>query len=89
MNQQQIVEELMSLLEAGGVTLRHEPLGGRGGGLCNIKGRTIVFVDTEATMADTGSICAEAVAKSIDIETVYIRPEVRAYIEEYAEYKRN
>ena len=85
MNEQRIQEELLALLEGHGVTIRHEPLGGCGGGLATIKGANIFFVDTEATAADVATLCAEAVRKLLDIETVYLRPEVRRFIESNAE----
>lgn len=81
MNEQRILEELFALLEAKGVNIRNEPLGGSGGGLCTVKGEHIFFVDTQATSAETGAKCAEAVSKLLDIETLYIRPEVRQFIE--------
>ncbi len=83
MNEQRILEELLSLLEANGVTIRNEPLGGSGGGLCAVKGQSIFFVDTQAQSADVAAICAEAVSKVADIEKVYIRPEVRRFIENH------
>jgi len=73
----------LALLEAGGVTIRNEPLGGSGGGLCTVKGEQIFFVDTQAASADGAAICAEAVAKILDIENLYIRPEVRQFIENH------
>ncbi len=83
MNEQRIVEELLALLEANGVTIRNEPLGGSGGGLCTIKGQSIFFVDTQAQSVDTASVCAEAVIKVADIEKLYIKPEVRQFIESH------
>lgn len=84
MTEQRILEELLHLLEANGVTVRNEPLGGSGGGLCTVKGQRIFFVDTQAPSAEVAALCAEAVAKLMDVETVYIRPEVRQYIEHHS-----
>ena len=83
MNEQRIVEELLTLLEANGVTIRNEPLGGSGGGLCTMKGQSIFFLDTQAQSADIAPICAEAVSKVADIEKLYIKPEVRQFIESH------
>ena len=80
MNEQRILEELLALLEANNVTIRREPLSGSGGGLCTIKGESIFFVDTQASSSEA-SACAEAVSKVVDTEKVYIRPEVREFIE--------
>ncbi len=83
MNEQRILEELLALLEANGVAIRDEPLGGNGGGLCAMKGRQIFFVDTQAPSAVVAAMCAEAVPKVVDIEQLYIKPEVRQFIESY------
>ena len=83
MNEQRIFEELLVLLEQNGVTIRNEPLGGSGGGLCTIKGQKSFFVDTQASPAEMAAVCAKAVAKAVDTEHIYIRPEVRQFIEEH------
>jgi len=81
MNEQSILEELLMLLEANGVTIRNEPIGGSGGGLCMIKGEHIFFVDTQASSAVSAAMCAEAVSKVVDVEQVYIKPLIRQFIE--------
>jgi hypothetical protein len=82
MNEQNILEELLALLEANGVTVRNEPLGGSGGGLCSIKGQRIFFVDTQASSAVSATMCAEAVSKVVDVEQIYVKPQVRQFIED-------
>ena len=84
MNEQRILEELLALLEANGVAIRNEPLGGSGGGLCTIKGQRIFFVDTQAPSAVVASICAEIVPKVADIEQIYIKPQIRQFIENHS-----
>lgn len=81
MNDQSILDELLALLESKGVTIRSEPLDGSGGGLCTIKDQTIFFVDTQASSAVSAVICAEAVAKLVDVEQIYIKPQIRQFIE--------
>ena len=81
MNEQNILDELLALLEANGVTIRNEPLGGSGGGLCSIKGQRIFFVDTQASSAVSAAMCAEAVSKVVDVEQIYIKPLIRQFIE--------
>ncbi|MHC4763363.1 MAG: hypothetical protein ACYS71_08370 [Planctomycetota bacterium] len=88
MNQQRILEELLALLETSSVTIRQEPLGGSGGGLCTVKGEEVLFIDTEAPSAEMAAICAEAASKVIDIEKVYIKPQVRELIEKYLDSGR-
>jgi hypothetical protein len=84
MNEQRILDELLALLESHDVKIRSEPLGGRGGGLVAVKGQRTFFMDTEAATAEIAVLCAEAVAKLLDIETIYLRPEVRRYVENVA-----
>ena len=81
MDKHKILDELLALLEANGITIRSESLGGSGGGLCTVKNRQIFFVDTQASLAEMAAICAEAVAKVVDTENIYIRPEIRRFIE--------
>jgi hypothetical protein len=82
MNEQRILEELLTLLEANNVVVRREPLGGSGGGLCTVKDQQIFFADTQAQSAEVAALCAQAVLKIVDIETVYIKPKVRNFIED-------
>lgn len=83
MNDQRLLEELLELLAAKGITVRSEALGGCGGGLCTVRGEYVFFVDTEAPSAEVAALCAEAVSKVTDIETVYVKPEVRQFIESH------
>ena len=83
MNEQRILEELVMLLEANGVVIRREPLAGRAGGLCTVNGRHLFFLDTQASSVEVASVAAEAVAKLIDIESIYLRPEIRQFIESH------
>ena len=84
MNEQRILEELLELLKANSVAIRYEPLGGSGGGLCTVKGQQIFFVDTQAPSIVSAALCAEALPKVVDIETLYIRPQVRQFIENHS-----
>ncbi len=86
MNEQGILQELLALLEANGVTVRSEPLGGNGGGLCMVKGKHIFFLDTEAPSIVAAALCAEAVPRVADIEQIYIRPQVRQFIEDHSNH---
>jgi hypothetical protein len=83
MNEQRILEELLALLEGNGVSIRHESLAGGAGGLCTVKGQHIFFVDTQSSSVDVAALAAEAVAKLVDIESIYLRPEIRQFIESH------
>jgi hypothetical protein len=86
MNEQEILQEVVALLEANGVTVRSEPLGGNGGGLCTIKGKHVFFLDTEAPSIVAAALCAEAVPEVADIEQIYIKPQVRQFIEDHSNH---
>jgi len=81
MNQRQILEELVSLLETNGIQVREEPLSGGRGGLCTVRGRAIMFLGSDTGVQDNSDACAEAVNRAINIEELYIKPQVRQYIE--------
>ena len=81
MNRQRILEELLTLLEANNIKIRKDALGGRGGGLCILKNEKIFFVDTQASSTDMAVICAEIISQMIDIENIYLKPELREFIE--------
>ncbi len=82
MDKQAILEELLALLEQNGISVRKADMDGRGGGLCKLKGRKVFFYDTSAASDEVASACAQAVADSINIESLYIRPQVRDFLEE-------
>lgn len=82
MNEQELLDELVSILQSNGVEIRRESLDGRGGGLCTLKGQKVFFVDTEAPSNETAVLCAEAILNNFDIEDVYLRPQVRQFIQE-------
>ncbi len=81
MEAEAVLDELLALLEHNGVSIRNEPMGGAGGGLCKMKDKEVFFVDAEATTAEMVVICAGAVRETVDIEKIYIRPQVRAFLE--------
>jgi hypothetical protein len=83
MEERAIIEELLAMLEHNDIAVRTEPMGGRGGGLCKLKDKTLFFVDSEASAADTAAICARTVGQLLEIEKMYIKPQVRDFIEEH------
>ena len=84
MDDQQILDELVNILEVSGIQVRDEPLGGSGGGLCKLRGRHVFFLDTQASSVDCASACAQAVGQVVDIEQLYIKPQVRQFIQQHA-----
>ncbi len=84
MNDQQILQEMEALLEALGIHVRHEPLEGFSGGICMVNGRCCMFLDDCTQPADMVRLCAGAVMEKVDLDTMYLKPEVRRYLEETA-----
>jgi hypothetical protein len=83
MDTRAILDELIELLEQAGVCVRRDDMGGGGGGLCVIKGKKLFFVDTECPASEMVAISSRAVNELVDVETVYIRPQVRQMLEKY------
>lgn len=81
MDKQSVLDELLALLEQNGVIVRTDALGGGGGGLCKIKDKTIFFVDSQSSTFENAQLCARSVAELVEIEKIYIRPQIREFIE--------
>ncbi len=84
MNDQQILDELEALLETLGVRVRHEALENSPGGMCTVNGRCTMFLDVSAQPSDLARLCAGELRKRGDVEAVYLKPEVRRYLEKTA-----
>jgi hypothetical protein len=82
MEEHDILEELLVLLQENNIEVRTEPMGGVGAGLCTFKGKKVFFVDKNARAGETAIICAEAVHKTIDISKIYMKPQIREFLEE-------
>jgi len=83
MDSAQILLELTALLEQNGVVVRRQSLGGGGGGLCKIKDKQVFFVDTESSSTEMAVITARAVNQILDVESFYLKPQVRQFLEKY------
>jgi hypothetical protein len=70
-------EELIEAAARLGVMVRHIHLGGGGGGLAQVKGKRVLFIDLDAHPQDQLEKTAGALAGLAEIETVYLRPDVR------------
>ncbi|MFA5293440.1 MAG: hypothetical protein WC496_10450 [Phycisphaerae bacterium] len=88
MDNKAVLEELLELLEGNGVKIRKDSLGGGGSGLCKIKDGSFFFADADSSDYEVAAICAKAVSEVLDIETIYLKPEVRAFIEQNMEKKQ-
>jgi len=80
-NETRALEDLIALLTAHGVRVRDETLGESTGGLCVVNGRWTLFLDRSAPTATRLLLCAQAAARVVDVETVYVKPGIRALIQ--------
>jgi hypothetical protein len=83
MDTQNLLESLMELAVQMDVEIRRVGLDGDGGGLCLLKGKRILFVDTNSSLPDQLARTAAGLATIDDWEDIYILPEIREVIEQY------
>lgn len=81
MNLSDRLEALLTLAEQIGLEVRAEFMGGDGGGLCQLKGRRILFVDTSADVATRYERTLAAIADLPEVDDHYLVPEVRRDID--------
>ena len=81
MNLEPLIEELTGLLRQCGVTVRREPIEESLGGLCRIGGAQVLFINSNADPLQAARLCARALCRVTDINTLYLRPNVRDFIE--------
>jgi hypothetical protein len=76
-------DQLIELAQRLGLVIRHARLGGSGGGIAHFKGQRQLFIDLEAAPADQLEQTARAMANLPELETQFIRPDVRRLLEEW------
>jgi hypothetical protein len=77
-----LLDELLAVARKLGIHVRIEPLlvqSSRAGGLCRLRGRTLVLLDERASIVERGAVLAEALA-GLELDNVYMPPEVRLLI---------
>jgi len=77
------LNELLDLVEQLGITIRRVPTreDSAGGALVRLKGREILFLDTEASVADQVATVAAALAGRKELADRFIRPEIRELLD--------
>lgn len=74
--------ELLELAQKLGISVRHAKLGGTGGGLAQVKGTRHLFIDLDAMPEDQLDQTLHALAGLAEIDSVFVRPDVRKLLEE-------
>ena len=80
------IEQLEELAESFGIRIRYEPIRQDEdlvrvvGGLCLLRGKYVIIIDSKAEMREKVRILAEAITH-FDIDQVYIKPALRELLE--------
>ncbi len=78
-----IETELTDLAERLGVEIRHVRYEGEGG-LCLIHGKEVLAINDGLDTPDRVAVMARALATVPEVDGVYVVPEVRALLDQYA-----
>lgn len=77
------IEAILGLMEASGVEVRMEHLGGSGGSLCRLRGKRVLFVDLDADLATRAERCVGALANLGEVDGMFLPPALRELVERY------
>lgn len=75
------VETVIELLRQLGVSVRYERLGGEGGGLCHIRGETVMFIDSDADIVSTAERCIDSLASIPGSERMSVSAELKKLLD--------
>ncbi len=80
------LEALTDLAESLGVSVRRLPGGAGGdhpgGALVRLKGRDVLFLESDATVSDRIAVAAAALRGRAELDDMYLPPELRELIDE-------
>ena len=82
MKQEELIEELQSVAQQLGVTVRYEK-GDFEGGYCILREQKMLLINKRLMPARRASVLALAL-REIGMENVFLRPALRAYIDDEA-----
>ncbi len=85
MESESILSELLDLADRLGIEVRQVDLAGNGGGLCNLKGKRVLFIDSNALVAEQVATAAVSLADLEEIQDCYLVPKVREVLDFYSE----
>jgi hypothetical protein len=87
LEEETLLVQLEELAQALDVDVRYEPMRREGpaypGGLCKLKGKHVLIIDSKAATRDKIQALARAAAR-FDLSRVYLRPGVRDFLQEHA-----
>ena len=84
MDAQAILAGLLDLAERLEVDVRQAYLSDDAGGLCRLKGKVVLFVNTAASLEEQVARTAAALASLSETEDCFVLPELRATLDQYA-----
>jgi hypothetical protein len=88
LNELSLLGQLEGLAQTLGIQVRYECLEGetafRSGGLCRIRKKTVIIVNTKATLTDKIKTLTEALRR-FDLGNVYLKPALRDFLEARSE----
>jgi hypothetical protein len=76
----EMLERLKEVAEQAGYTVRHEWLGGAGGGACEFAGRKWIFIDLALSVVEQLEQLAGALRDDPSVPLVQTPPPVRTYL---------
>lgn len=76
-----LLNKLTALLKASEIKIRKEVLEDSCGGLCRIGNERVLFLDSQSLPEEQAVVCARAICEVVDIENIYLLPDVREFIE--------
>jgi len=76
------IAELLELCSKLELQVRPERLGGSGGGVCKLKGRSIVFIDLDAEPEIRYERLLADLASLPQLENLFLRPAIRADLDQ-------
>ncbi len=71
------LDQMVEVAKGLGVSVRYESMEGAGGGLCKLRNKMVLFVDTDADAVTTYERVLVALADNFDLDAVYLRPQIR------------
>ena len=86
MDQDAIIDQLEELAERFGIQIRYEPIKQDEdlvrvvGGLCLLRGKYVLIIDSKAAMGDKIRTFAEAL-RHFDLDGIYIKPALRKLLD--------